>query len=242
MNTMEQISIENVLQKNALLHSNEKLVDVFENNDKKDKKALVITNLRVLLFDVHGKEHEIILNENIKFFSLNQNFFVSTSTHFLTTDLILSDTKSEVTMRKIDKEDAIKIKEIIKTLKFSRYTQKNTDDKNNEPMRSHDQINYKHTKSHERSFIKNKSHSKRHHRLPIRNEMETFQKSHKYCTHCGTAYNPQESSCKTCGEILTLKRDLEKTIDQETYKFCPYCNTKLYESDLFCSECGLKVL
>ena len=246
MSSIDQVFMENLLYETAILHTNEKLVNVFQNDDKKARKAIVITNKRVLVFDVSEKEQEIILNEKIKIFNLDNDFSITTLNHFLKTELILVDTTSKAIIQKIDKGEADKIKEIIKSLKVSNTTQKKIDDIINEQMRKHDWSsanfqNHNHTR-HEKSYRNNKTHSKRHHQLIFKDKPVNFQKTYKYCTNCGTGYDSQESSCNNCGELFAMKRDLEKAVGQETYKFCPYCNTKLYESDLYCSECGMRVI
>lgn len=242
MNLNYNFSIETQLQKTQFLHSNEKIINTVHNNDKKDPKLLVITNIRMIVFDFLEKEQEVRFNENIKIFNFDQYLLVTSLSHFMGKDLIVGDSKTKIIIKKIDNEEVNEIIQLVNSLKVSQNTQRNNLDTNIRQTETNFSEKHSNNNSHQKSFKHLKtSHEQKHlHSVP-RGHKVAFTENQRYCRHCGIKYNLSETSCQNCGESFTLTPLLDESSDLEEKKLCPYCNAKLTSSDLFCSECGMKV-
>ncbi len=242
----DQISLINVLNKTNLFQKHEKTVNLFQNKDKNLKKLIVITNLRVVVFDFLDKEQEIRLNENIKSFNFDQEFIYKIISHFRSTDLILENPETKCMIQNLDSMVADQIVQLINNLKASNYTQSSSYTKSE--IRPNSYQDHRHTRDHQAlNRHKNQVHGTKHNHSSMTFENIKKEGTQKYCSHCGTSYNTSTTSCFKCGQIFLPKPSLTedtisfKSLDEEGMKLCPYCTAKLNISDIFCSECGSKV-
>ena len=242
MKNIEPLQIDNELYKNKLLQRGESILYLFQNKEKKQKKSIVITNKRLLLFDYLEKKQQPIINEN--FFTLNFDHIIRLKTinHLLWSDLEIDSSQFKFMLKKFDKKDAVQIEKILYNMKEK---QIKINDRLNITYHPLERIEtYSPFNKHKYDHSRGRNHKNFHHRKESKFNKANVQKDseikQRYCSHCGTKKFSPEPYCLECGELLQPRIPNDSNHNEEI-TLCPYCNAKTYVSDIYCSECGNKL-
>ena len=244
MNTIGHAINEYSLPKKKFLHNDESIFYSFENNDKKSKETIIITNKRVFHFNEIRNIESLQNSKNYQTFTFSEIEKINIINQFKWVDIEIKTGSSNFLLRKFKKDEALKIKTILHTMKLRKtiktdhdtndsayILQINTDFQKHEHKYNHKTLRYRQKHTHKLEPYRTNI---------LLNSKEYLLKKY-FCSNCGVKSLINQDNCNNCGESLLLQYQDDSVLHQEEKTLCPYCNAKVYLTDNFCQECGRKL-